>query len=154
MLDRRIDNHEETANIDLLKECIVDLLINEREHYYHKFLDSTGGKSAETVDKSFAVKMQQEIKKLNNEKIQLIDVRESYEREICHIGGKHIPLSLFEAHIEKLDKVVPIMVYCKSGRRSATACQMLVDAGFEHVNNLEGGILEWIDTIDNQLIRY
>jgi outer membrane biosynthesis protein TonB len=68
-----IDNHDESANIDLLKECIVDLLINEREHYYHRFLDSTGGKHAETVDKSFAIRMQQEIKKISTEKIQLIN---------------------------------------------------------------------------------
>jgi len=89
-----------------------------------------------------------------NKKIQLIDVRESYEREICHMGGEHIPLSLFETHIEKLDRVVPTVVYCKSGRRSATACQILVDAGFKQVSNLEGGILEWIDAVDNRLMRY
>ncbi|MCX7114325.1 MAG: ThiF family adenylyltransferase [Gammaproteobacteria bacterium] len=79
-----------------------------------------------------------------NEKIQLIDVRESYEREIAHMGGEHIPLGLFEAHIEKLDRVIPIVVYCKSGGRSAKACQMLVDAGFKHLSNLEGGMLEWM----------
>lgn len=89
-----------------------------------------------------------------NKKIQFIDVRESYEREICHIGGEHIPLPLLETHIEKLDKAVPIVVYCKSGGRSATACQMLVDAGFKQVSNLEAGILGWIDVIDNRLMRY
>jgi molybdopterin/thiamine biosynthesis adenylyltransferase/rhodanese-related sulfurtransferase len=89
-----------------------------------------------------------------NEVIQLIDVRETYERDICHIGGTHIPLSLCEAHIEQLDREVPIVVYCKSGRRSAKACEMLFDAGFKHVSNLDGGILGWIDAIDNQLMRY
>ena len=89
-----------------------------------------------------------------NEMVQLIDVRESYERDICHIGGKHIPLSLLEAHAEQLDNVVPIVVYCKSGKRSATACQMLLDAGLKHVSHLDGGILGWIDAIDDQLMRY
>lgn len=88
------------------------------------------------------------------EKIQLIDVRESYEREICHIGGEHIPLGLFEARMEQLDRAVPIVVYCKSGGRSASACQMLVDAGFTEVSNLDTGILGWIDAIDNRLMRY
>lgn len=89
-----------------------------------------------------------------NQKIQLIDVRESYEREICHIGGEHIPLSLLETHLENLDRSVPIVVYCKSGQRSARACQMLFDAGFKQVSNLEAGILGWIDVIDNRLMRY
>jgi len=89
-----------------------------------------------------------------NKPIQLIDVRETYEREICHIGGEHIPLSLFEDRIEQLDRVLPTVVYCKSGMRSAMASQMLFDAGFHHVSNLEGGILGWIDAIDNRLRRY
>jgi molybdopterin/thiamine biosynthesis adenylyltransferase/rhodanese-related sulfurtransferase len=91
---------------------------------------------------------------VRNEPIQLIDVREDYEREICHIGGENIPLTLFEAQIEQLDRDVQIVVYCKSGGRSATACQILYDAGFQHVFNLTGGILGWIDTIDNRLMRY
>ena len=91
---------------------------------------------------------------LMNEKIQLIDVRESYERDICHIGGEHIPLSLLEAHMDQLDRLMPVVAYCKSGGRSATACQKLFDAGFKHISHLGGGILEWIDAVDNQLMRY
>ena len=89
-----------------------------------------------------------------NDNTQLIDVRESYERDICHIGGKHIPLSSFEAQIEQLDRDVPIVIYCKSGGRSAKACLMLCDAGFKQVSNLDGGILDWINAVDNQLMRY
>lgn len=89
-----------------------------------------------------------------NEKVLLIDVREAYEREICHMGGEHIPLPIFETHVPTLDRAASIVVYCKSGRRSATACQMLVDAGFKQVSNLEGGILGWIDAIDQRLISY
>ena len=89
-----------------------------------------------------------------NQTVQLIDVRESYERDICHIGGAHIPLSLFEAYLDQWDKLTPIVVYCKSGGRSAAACRILADAGFVSVSNLEGGILRWIDTIDSQMMRY
>jgi hypothetical protein len=84
-----IDNHEESANIPLLKECIVDLLINEREMYYHKFLDSTGGNQSETIDKSLAIKMQQEIKTLSIETTTLTkDLSEAKEQNNEHI--KHI----------------------------------------------------------------
>jgi hypothetical protein len=67
-----IDNHEEQANIEVLKERMVDLLIMEREKMYHAFLASTSGKKNETIDKSIAVRMQKEIKKLTKEKSELI----------------------------------------------------------------------------------
>ena len=86
--------------------------------------------------------------------VQLIDVRQSYERDICHIGGEHVPLSLFEANIAQLSKDKPLVIYCKSGGRSATACRILYQAGFKEVCNLEGGILSWINTVDNRLMRY
>ena len=86
--------------------------------------------------------------------VQLIDVRQLYERDICHIGGEHIPLSLFEANIAQLSKDKPLVIYCKSGARSATACHMLHIAGFKEVRNLEGGILSWINTIDDRLMKY
>lgn len=89
-----------------------------------------------------------------NATIQLIDVRESYERDICHIGGAHIPLGLLTVHLDQLDRDLPTVVYCRSGVRSATACQILCDAGFQWVSNLEGGILGWIDAVDDQLMRY
>lgn len=63
-----IDNHEEIANIEALKEKMTDLLILERQTLYHKFLDSHLSKNNEMVDRSIAVKMQQEIKTLVKEK--------------------------------------------------------------------------------------
>jgi len=90
----------------------------------------------------------------DNESIKLIDVRESYERDICHIGGLHIPLGELHEAIQQLAKDQAIIVYCKSGGRSAKACDSLIEAGFVKVTNLEGGILSWIETVDNSLIRY
>lgn len=86
--------------------------------------------------------------------IQLIDVRQPHEREICHIGGQHIPLPEFENNLHQLAKGMPTVVYCKSGARSATACRILLEAGFKDVSNLEGGILGWIEDVDNKLMRY
>lgn len=91
----------------------------------------------------------------NNEPvIQLIDVREDYERTICHIGGEHIPLSALEAQLDKFAKDKMTVVYCKSGGRGAQACQMLMDAGFSQIANLEKGILGWIESVDTNLMRY
>lgn len=89
-----------------------------------------------------------------SDSIKLIDVREQYEREICHIGGQHIPLGQLEDTLKQLDKNISIIIYCKSGGRSAEACDLLIDSGFTKVSNLEGGILSWIETVDNRLMRY
>jgi hypothetical protein len=67
-----IDNHEEQANIEALKEVIINLFIEEREFMFHKFLASSSGSAdAETVDKKFADRMRQEIERLNTEKQQM-----------------------------------------------------------------------------------
>lgn len=86
--------------------------------------------------------------------LQLIDVRESDEREICHIGGLHIPLSTLPDHLSQLSRDKPIVVYCRSGGRSMQACHFLLQAGYRDVKNLTGGILQWIEEIDPTLTRY
>lgn len=49
----------------------------------------------------------------------------------------------FGTKIRQLDKNEPVFVYCKAGGRSSQAAQLLIDAGFEEVYNLEGGITAW-----------
>lgn len=90
----------------------------------------------------------------NKDTIQLIDVRQPYERDICHIGGELIPLADLAQHIDRLDKTKMTVVYCKSGGRSASACRQLQDANFTQVMNLDKGILGWIDSVDGDLMRY
>tara|TARA_B100000963_G_C22463314_1_gene596698 strand:+ start:523 stop:834 length:312 start_codon:yes stop_codon:yes gene_type:complete len=45
--------------------------------------------------------------------------------------------------IEKLDKCLHYFVYCKAGSRSAQACAVMQQFGFENTFNLEGGFSEW-----------
>lgn len=49
----------------------------------------------------------------------------------------------FMAKIEALDKSKNYYVYCRSGARSAKACEVMDGLGFENTYNLLGGILEW-----------
>ena len=86
--------------------------------------------------------------------IWLLDVRELYEREICHIGGHHIPLRQLDMHVAVLPKDKPIVCYCKSGQRSRRAAQLLIDNGFTQIKSLQGGILAWIDSVDHTLTKY
>jgi sulfur-carrier protein adenylyltransferase/sulfurtransferase len=85
----------------------------------------------------------------------LIDVREPHEYRICNIpGAKLIPLAEVPKRLAELDKSADIVVHCKSGMRSAKACGVLRQAGFEHVRNMKGGILAWSDQVDPSVPKY
>lgn len=86
--------------------------------------------------------------------IQLIDVRQPYERDICHIGGELMPLPDIESAMLALNKQKPVVIYCRSGVRSLQALKIFLNAGFQDVHHLEGGILNWQATIDPRLMRY
>jgi rhodanese-related sulfurtransferase len=75
----------------------------------------------------------------------LIDVRESYEREEFNIGGLHIPLGEFMSQISDLEEYTDdeVIIYCRSGRRSAMAQSLLQQQGFSNVKNLEGGMVAY-----------
>ena len=92
----------------------------------------------------------QELKKKidNNEPHQLIDVREDYEYETGNINGIHIPMGEIAASIEKIATDKPVIVQCRSGKRSASVIQFLESKGVQNLHNLEGGILAWKDEID------
>lgn len=78
-------------------------------------------------------------------KFVLLDVREDYERAEFNIGGVHIPLGEVGASFDKLISYrdQEIIVYCRSGKRSAVAQSLLQQAGFKNVRNLEGGMLAY-----------
>lgn len=80
----------------------------------------------------------------------LLDVREAQEHDFVNISGKLIPLGEIQTRASELDayKSEEVVVYCRSGARSATACRILEAAGFENVWNLKGGIMEWSRKID------
>ncbi|GHO94649.1 molybdenum cofactor biosynthesis protein MoeB [Reticulibacter mediterranei] len=85
----------------------------------------------------------------------LIDVREPHEWQICHLPqARLLPQGSLISHLHELEKQTDIVVYCRSGVRSAKAMRLLKDAGFRHVRNLEGGILRWAQEIDPQMPTY
>jgi adenylyltransferase/sulfurtransferase len=85
----------------------------------------------------------------------LIDVREPHEYRICNIpGAKLIPLGEFPKHVGEFDPESDIVIHCKSGMRSAKACGILRQAGFQHVRNMVGGILAWSDKVDPSVPKY
>ncbi|GAB2651522.1 hypothetical protein GCM10027036_00330 [Flavihumibacter cheonanensis] len=80
------------------------------------------------------------------EKLHIIDVREPEEFEAFNIGAKLIPLGRFQ--MMDVDELMPlkdeeVILHCRSGKRSMTACLILESMGFTNTKNLEGGMLAW-----------
>lgn len=91
----------------------------------------------------------------SGKQIHLIDVREPHELKISSIEGADlIPLGSIAAEMNRLDSAEEIVLFCKSGSRSARALEILAGAGFRKIKNLRGGINAWADQVDPGLPRY
>ena len=82
----------------------------------------------------------------NGEQINLLDVREDYERAEFNIGGTHLPLGKIQAmQFEDIEdwKDQEVIIYCRSGNRSGIAGLFMEQVGFKNPVNLVGGMLAW-----------
>ncbi|HKW15138.1 MAG TPA: TOMM precursor leader peptide-binding protein [Candidatus Krumholzibacteria bacterium] len=84
----------------------------------------------------------------------LVDVREPHEHSAGNIGGTLIPMGEIPARMDELDANAEIVVYCRTGNRSARVVEFLQDSGFEHVWNLTGGIRAWSNEIDSSVGKF
>ena len=99
-----------------------------------------------------------ELKKLmdsDKNDFQLIDIRDEYEYDICCIGGEKINIYSILDNLNKLSKEKKIIIYCRTGSRSANIVNLLDKSySFNNVYNLEGGIMKWRDDIDATIKEY
>lgn len=95
-----------------------------------------------------------ELKKMIDagEDLTLIDVREDFERDGGHIGGKHIPMGEILNRADEFPVSGKVIVYCRSGNRSGQAITYLSQQkGYKNLINLEGGMLAYRDEVDSSL---
>jgi rhodanese-related sulfurtransferase len=77
--------------------------------------------------------------------LQVIDVREPYEREAGHIAGsRHIELVRLSEQASSVDRERPVVFYCRVGARSSMAAEAFRSSGYE-AYSLDGGLLRWAD---------
>ncbi|WP_026907294.1 rhodanese-like domain-containing protein [Paucisalibacillus globulus] len=89
-----------------------------------------------------------EEKLMNKEVLNIIDVREDVEVAMGIIpGAKHIPLGDLPYSLEELDKDKHYYMVCQSGGRSSSACEFLLEEGFD-VTNMNGGMMAWQGEIE------
>lgn len=82
---------------------------------------------------------------------QLIDVREPFEFDEANMGGILIPMNEVPGQVSQFDQTKQVIVHCRSGKRSANVIQFLEQQhGFNNLYNLEGGILAWIDLMEQE----
>jgi adenylyltransferase/sulfurtransferase len=85
----------------------------------------------------------------------LVDVREPAEFEIVSIpGATLIPKGDIPAHLSELPQDKPIVLYCKTGVRSAEALATLKGAGFASAKHVQGGVTAWANQVDKTLPVY
>lgn len=84
----------------------------------------------------------------NHDDALVIDIRTAADYKSGHIkGAKSAPLAEFASKIDSFssNKDKPVLIYCNSGNTATRAIKLLKNAGFEKINNLEGGIVAWKD---------
>jgi sulfur-carrier protein adenylyltransferase/sulfurtransferase len=87
----------------------------------------------------------------------ILDVRQQMEKDIADLGGTLIPVDELPDRIEEIDPHAHddlVVVYCRTGARSAKAVGLLKQHGFDNVVNLKGGIHAWADDVDPSVPKY
>jgi rhodanese-related sulfurtransferase len=75
--------------------------------------------------------------------LQLVDVRESYEREAGFIdGSRHIPLVELSSRAQEIERERPVVFYCRVGARSDMAAQAFRASGAQALS-MRGGLVRW-----------
>jgi sulfur-carrier protein adenylyltransferase/sulfurtransferase len=93
----------------------------------------------------------------SGKKVALIDVREPVEWDINHIDGAQlVPKSTIESGegLAKLPQDRILVLYCKTGVRSAEALAAVKKAGFSDAKHLQGGIVAWAKQLEPDMVMY
>ena len=92
------------------------------------------------------VKPTEALQLINHKNAFVLDVREAKEYSGGHVlNSVLIPLGTLKARLDELEKYRdrPMVVVCRSGSRSGTACAILAKHGYAQAYNLAGGVLAW-----------
>ena len=117
-------------------------------------LNNSSQKTEENMVKEITVQELASLKE-NGSDYQLIDVREPYERQIASIEGELVPLAQIMSFVDNIARDKKVIIYCRSGSRSAQAVlQLEKQNGFDNLYNLKGGILAWANEIDPTVAKY
>jgi len=110
--------------------------------------DMSGEKSTTSQSNNMEISATDVYEKISeNKSIKIVDVRTQEEYDEQHISSSTlVPLDSLQSEISKIESIKKsdeIIVYCRSGRRSAEAYNILTSLGYTNVKSMAGGINEW-----------
>ena len=109
-------------------------------------IGSEDTQTSETKSKFTDISVEQAKQMIDNNEVFLLDVRTQEEFDDGYIEGAIlIPDYELASRLSEVPEDAKILVYCRTGRRSVTASNILVDAGYTDVYNMLGGINDWKD---------
>ena len=92
---------------------------------------------------------------LQHQQPVLLDVREPWEYEQCHIASSTlIPMGQIPARLDELDPDQTIILICHHGRRSQQVGYYLAQQGYSDLINLDGGVDAWAKELDPSMATY
>ncbi|MCX9013026.1 MAG: rhodanese-like domain-containing protein [Candidatus Methanoperedens sp.] len=90
------------------------------------------------------ISFQQAKEMIDSGEVFILDVRTQEEYDAGHIRGSTlIPVQVLKERLDEIPKDKKILVYCRTGGRSAQASEILVNNGFKEIYNMKGGITDW-----------
>src|SRR5215212_10239310 len=104
-----------------------------------------GGYARRVDDLPFELPPERAAELIATDAVELVDVREGYEREAGHIpGSRHVELANLADAAAELPADRPLLFQCRVGARSAMAAFAFRRAGYD-AHNLHGGIVAWAE---------
>jgi sulfur-carrier protein adenylyltransferase/sulfurtransferase len=125
---------------------------------YVEFCGLTRGDEDEAVQNEVASLTPEELARTmkGDAKPVLVDVREPFEVEISNLpwDSTLIPMNEVAARLHELSTADDIVIYCRTGARSAQATKFLQSIGYEKVKNLRGGVNAYAEEVDPSIPVY
>ena len=117
--------------------------------------ESFCGTESYTLEPQYELSPQEVAEKLKNSpNIRILDVREPHEWEICHLPGSiFIPLNELPSKLSELDPTKEYILVCKVGKRSYSALEILLGAGFK-AYHMRGGLNAYAKEVDPNMPKY
>jgi adenylyltransferase/sulfurtransferase len=88
----------------------------------------------------------------SGKEFKLLDIREAHEVSVSRLSAFHIPMAFCLSRQSEISREVPVILYCRSGARSAATVSALCSKhGFDNLHSLQGGITAWAKAFEPRM---